>query len=418
MTESSTTTRRRWRPTSLGRDFSALWVGSGISNLGDGIRITASPLLATRLTDSPFLIALVVTVQFLPWLLLGPAGGALVDRLRRREMILATQAWRALSVGALAALTLAGAVQLWHLYVVTFLITLGEILTDPAVGALLPTVVEDRDLERANGRLFGTEIATNEFAGGPVGSVLFTVAPWLPFAVDAASFGLSNAFFVRLPSRPAPAPEQPTRLSTEIAEGARWLLRHPFLGRFAMVLGLANFGAIASFALLVLLVTDDLGGSDLTFGLVIAVGAVGGFTGTLLARRASERFGRRRVLVMTMAIEGVTILATAVAPSIPVLLAVWFVLTIQGGVFPVVSRSLLQRVTPNRLLGRINTTTRVFTRGPIVLGSAAMGALATVTSVRFSIAVGAVFDLVAAILMWRVLRGHDLEPRDAGGGHD
>ena len=78
-----------------------------ITNLGDGVRLAALPLLATTLTDSPLLIAGVTAAQFLPWLVFGPFGGVIVDRADRRHLILTTQAWRALVMTGLGAVLLA-----------------------------------------------------------------------------------------------------------------------------------------------------------------------------------------------------------------------------------------------------------------------------------------------------------------------
>lgn len=400
-------------PGRLGRDFTSLWIGSGVSNIGDGLRIAALPLLAVSLTDSPLLVAAVTTAQFVPWLLFAPFGGALVDRTRRRETILATQGWRALTMVALGVAVLTDVVSIWHLYVAGALITVGEILVDPAVGAIVPAIVDHDDLESANSRIFATEIVTNEFAGGPVGSAAYAFAPWLPFVADGMTYAISTAWFRRLPSVPAYRKEIPTRLHAEMIEGARWLWQHPFLGRFALVMGWANFGAVAYIALLVLLVTDVLRGSEIAFGVILAVGAAGALIGATIASRLATRVGRRRVLVGALLGEAVLMMAVAGAPSIPVLAVLWLLMTIPAGLWMPLARSLQQRVTPNHLLGRINATTRVVTRGSMVFGSLAMGALAALTSVRLAILTGALIDLSAGVLLWRLLRNHDLDPPPA-----
>lgn len=394
----------------LGRDFRSLWFGSGVSNMGDGLRIAALPLHAVSLTDSPFEVAAVTTAQFVPWLVFAPVGGAVVDRSRRRETIMWTQGWRALVMLLLGIAVLADAAALWHLYVVGALTTVGEILVDPAVGAMVPALVDHDDLEAANSRILGTEIVTNEFAGGPLGSAAYTLAPWLPFVGDALTYGASILWFRRLPRVPAYRPEVASRLRTEIADGARWLWRHDFLGKLAVVMGIANFGAVASMALLVLLVTDVLAGSDIAFGMILAVGAVGAFIGAATATRLAVRIGRRTVLVGALLAEAIVMFFVAAAPSIPALALLWLLMAIPTGLWMPVSRALQQRITPNHLLGRVNTTTRVLTRGSMVFGSLAMGALATVTNVRLAIVTGAAIDLAAGVMLWLLLRGRDIEP--------
>ncbi len=185
---------------SLGPGFRSLFAGSLISNTGDGIRLAALPLLAAEVTSSPLLISSVTAAQFLPWVTVAPAGGVFVDRWSRRRTILITQAWRGVVMACLALLVLAEVVAVWQLCVVAFLITAGEILVDPSIVALLPTVVDDEHLDTANGRIASVEIVTNDVAGGPIGAAAFGFAPWLPFLIDALSYLGSVLPFSRLPA--------------------------------------------------------------------------------------------------------------------------------------------------------------------------------------------------------------------------
>ena len=107
---------------SLGPGFRALFAGSLVSNLGDGIRLAAVPLLAASLTSSALLISTVTAAQYLAWLTFGPAGGALVDRLDRRRIILVTQAARGVLIGVLAVLVVTSQAAIWQLCIVAFAI--------------------------------------------------------------------------------------------------------------------------------------------------------------------------------------------------------------------------------------------------------------------------------------------------------
>ncbi|MCP3909388.1 MAG: MFS transporter [Actinomycetia bacterium] len=387
----------------------ALWVGSGVSNLGDGMRIAALPLLAAQLTDSPLLVAAVTSAQFLPWLTFAPVGGALVDRWRRRETILVTQLWRGAVMAALAVIVAVDWAAIWHVYVVAALITVGEILVDPAVGALVPTMVQDDQLDAANARIFGTEVATNEFAGAPLGSFLFTVAPWLPFVMDAVSYASSTAVFGLVPPTTAADPSARAGLKAEVFEGVRWLAGHPLLGPFTLVMALFNFGAVAGFALFVLLVTDVLGASELVYGAGLALLALGGIASSMVASRLARVVGRFRLLVLASIMGPVFLGLAAAAPNVPVLLVAWFFVGTPAGLVMPVGRALQQRLTPNHLLGRVSTASRFLTRGSMVVGSLISGLVAALTSVRWGIGFGAGVELVAGGLLAVVLRGHDLD---------
>jgi len=391
---------------SLGPGFRALYAGALVSNTGDGIRLAALPLLAATLTTSPLLISTVTAAQYLPWLTFGPFGGALVDRWERRRTILTTQAWRGLVMASLAVLVWTDHAEIWHACVVAFLITLGEILVDPSTVALVPTLVDDVDLERANGRIASVEIVSNDFAGGPVGSALFTFAPWLPFLIDGVSYLGSVLPFRQLPrqQRHAPPETAPTRtVRADAADGFRWLRRNRLLGPFTMAQVIYYFGFAASYSLLVVFVTDELDASAVGFGFVLATGAAGALLGSLAGARISSAIGTRATLAGSVALQGATLVAVAAAASLPLAAAIWFLNGIPAGAQRPVARSMQQRLTPNHLLGRVNVTARIFTRGTMVIGALVAGALATATSVRWSFIAGGITQLIAASVMWTVL---------------
>jgi MFS family permease len=397
----------------LGSGFRALFVGSLISNTGDGIRLAAIPLLAAELTSSPVLVSAVTAAQYLPWLSVAPLGGALVDRHDRRRIILLTQGWRGLVMLVLAALVASDVVAIWHLCVVAFVITAGEILVDPSIVAMVPIVVDDEQLDVANGRIASVEIVTNDFAGGPVGATAFGLAPWLPFVVDAGSYLGSLVPFRRLPgdadlvdggrSR-AGGSSGPRSLRAEAAEGFRYLRRHPVLGPVTAATMVYYLGAATGFSLLVLLVLDTSGGPAWSFGVVLACGAVGAFLGTRLGSRVSTRVGTRATLAGATAIEGAALAALAIADSVPTLAVIWFLAGVPAGVKIPVARSLQQRLTPNRLLGRVNVSARMFTRGIIVAGALGSGALASTVGLRPTFVVGGAVMVVAALMFAVALR--------------
>ena len=391
------------KPDSLGPAFRALYGGALISNVGDGVRLAALPLLASSLTTSPFLIAAVTAAQYLAWLAFGPFGGAIVDRSERRRIILTTQLWRGLLMAGLGLLVWSGHAQIWQLCVVAFAITAGEILVDPSTMALVPTLVDDADLDRANGRISSVEIVTNDFAGAPIGSALFAFAPWLPFLIDACSYLGSLLPLRGLPRQQRRSDHRSPRLRIDAADGFRWLRQHRVLAPFTFSQAIYYFGFAAGFSLLVVVVTDELEASALAFGVLLAIGAGGAFVGSLFGARVSASVGTRATLSGCVAVQGATVAAVAIAPSVPVVAALWFLNGIPAGLQRPAARSMQQRLTPNHLLGRVNVTVRIFTRGVIVFGALAAGALATATSVRWSFAAGGAIQLIGAVVMWVAL---------------
>jgi hypothetical protein len=194
----------------LGPDFARLWTASTVSNLGDGVTLVAGPLLAATLTRNPLLIAALTFAQRLPWLLFSLLSGALVDRLDRRQVMATVDLFRALVMGLLAVAVLLHAASIPLLCTTFFLLGTAETLFDNAAVSILPAVVSKASLTRANGRLLGAQIVTNDLAAPPLGGLLFAAAAAVPFLLDAGSFvaaaalvaAMRGSFRVERPAEP------------------------------------------------------------------------------------------------------------------------------------------------------------------------------------------------------------------------
>jgi len=395
---------------SLGPAFSALLAGTFVTNLGDGLRLAALPLLATTLTSSPLLISGITAAQFLPWASFAPFGGVIVDRSDRRRLIMVTQAWRALVMALLALAVLTDAVSIWHLFVVAFVITVGEILVDPSVVATVPTLVTRGDLDKANSRITTVEIVTNDFVGGPVGALSFGFAPWLPFVLDALSYFGSIAPFSRLPrSRPAEQPAAPQPFRVEMGDGLRWIRGHAFLRPVTIAIAVFHLGTAGAFSLLVLLVTDVLDASDLTFGIVLSASAIGATLTSLIAARLTDRLSRQAVITSAATATSLSVIAAGAVRTEWQLVTAWAINGAGTAVLLSIGRGFVQRHTPNHRLGRTAIASRMITRTSFVVGALLAGAIANSTSVRWSFLVAGSLHLLGTVLLWRSFR-HEPDP--------
>lgn len=188
---------------SLGAPFRAVWLSVAISGTGDGMFLTAFPLLAGALTRDAVLIAGVTVASRLPWLLFSLLTGALADRFDRRRLMVLADVGRCVVVAVLGAAVLADGASIWLLYACAFALGFGETLHANAAQAILPVIVEPDDLIAANARLTGTQVATEQSAGPPLGAALFGAAASVPFLVDAVTFGVSAGLIATLPDEHA-----------------------------------------------------------------------------------------------------------------------------------------------------------------------------------------------------------------------
>ncbi len=178
------------------RAFWKLLAASSTATCADGISKVSLPLLAVSLTSSPVLVSGLTAFAFLPWLLFGLPGGALVDRVDRRLAMSVVTAARAALLGTLAVLVAAGAAHIVALYAVAFALGLCQVVYDSAARAMLPQVVDRRNLDRANAWLTVEETIGQSFVGPPVGAALFGWSRALPFAggVMAMTVGAQARF--------------------------------------------------------------------------------------------------------------------------------------------------------------------------------------------------------------------------------
>jgi MFS family permease len=397
--------------TRLGRDFGKLWAASSVTTIGDGITVTAGPLLAATLTRDPLLIALVGFAAALPWLLVGLVSGALVDRLDRRRVMWTVDLARAAVLAVIATAVLAGWASIPLLAGGAFLLGVGQTLFDSAAQAAIPSIVgRDGDrLAAANGRLLGAQTVGQQFAGPPAGGFLFTVAPWLPYATDAVSFVGSSLLVSRIRGRFAVVREgPPTSLRADIAAGLRWLAGHRLLRGLAAVTAALNLAFAAMDAVLVLLVQERLGLREVGFGLLLTLTAAGALLGGAVTARLSRRLGAGPSYLLSIALLAAVLATLGSTRSVPVAAVALAVLGFGITVGNVLLQTLRQAVTPPHLLGRVVSAYRLIGMGSIPVGALAGGLLGRI-DLRLPYWTGAALVLLAGLAAAVLLRGGALD---------
>jgi MFS family permease len=392
------------QPGRLGPPFWRLWSASALSNLADGLVKIALPLVAVAVTDSPALVAGVALAVTLPWLLFALPAGALADRVDRRAAMLTANVARAAAVAVLAvavALGLESSVAaIWVLYLVALLLGTAETVHDTCAQSILPQVVPRDRLPRANGRLIAAELTANEFVGPPLGGLLVAAGVALAFATPAALWAAAVAALLLLRGRFSVPRREPTTLRADVAEGLGYLWRHRLLRTLATMTGLFNLATNATFAVFVLYAVGPRSAMHLTevgYGLLFGTIAGGSLVGALLADRIIRRLGRSRSMLLGI-LGGVGTVGVAAVTTSPLVIAAAFLVGgVTNALWNVVAVSLRQRITPDRILGRINSSYRLVAWGTRPLGAAAGGLLGQLLGLR------AVFAIAAALILATLL---------------
>ena len=363
----------------LGASYWKLWTSSGLSNLADGVFKIALPLLAIQFTQSPTLVAGLSVAATLPWLLFALTAGALADRLDRRKLMLWANLSRAVLPALLAAVVLLDVGSIWALYVVALMVGVAETLYDTSAQSIMPQLVHRDQLSRANGRLYAVELTTNQFIGPPLGGLLVAMGLVAGVAVPAALWLAAVGGLLLVPGAFRTEREQKTTLRFDIAEGLRFLWNQKILRTLAVMTGVFNFASSAAFAVLVLFAVgpaSQMGLSEVGFGLLLTTSALGAFVGSFMSERVEARLGRSTSLMLTIFGAALFVGAPALTDNPYVLGPIFFVGGMLIVLWNVITVSLRQRITPNRLLGRVNSAYRLLAWGTMPLGAAAGGLLA------------------------------------------
>ena len=270
--------------------------------------------------------------------------------------------------------------KLYSVILVTaFLFGLAEVLRDNSAQTLMPAVVEDKDLEKANGRMWSAESLTNSFIGPPLGSFIIAIAIFLPFFVDAVTFFVAAALIASMkPTVKSFAPEaksEPINFKAEIKEGFSWLWSHTLLRPMAIILGLINGIAALTGAVFILFAQEVLDTTVFIFAVLGTAAAVGGILGGLLGPKVSEKIGSGHSLALALFAMPLCTLLIGFTSQWQVVWLLVAVSTFTGVLWNVVTVSLRQSLIPTNLLGRVNSVYRFFAWGTIPIGTLLGGGL-------------------------------------------
>jgi MFS family permease len=375
-------------------NFRRLLTASGLSNLADGVFQITLPLVALGITREPGAFAAVTLVGRLPWLLVALPAGALADRLDRRRTMVQVDLARALVITSLAVVVGAGRQELWMLYVVAFVLGVGETLHDTAAQSILPNVVEPDRLARANSRLYAVELTANQFVGPPIGGLLAAATLAGALSASAVGYGLAAVALTLLVGRFRPVRSTtPPSLRADIADGVSYLARHRLLRTLAVCVGLSNLASTATMAVFPLYAVAP-GPMDLSpagYGLMLAAFAAGALVGSFLVEPIERHLGRRRTMLLATATFPIFSVAPALTANAVVVAAAFFVGSALSIGWNVITVSLRQRIVPDHLLGRVNAGYRLLAWGTMPIGAALGGFVGQ----RFGLT--AVFWMSAAI---------------------
>jgi MFS family permease len=366
------------RRVGLGRAFWRFGASAGLSNVADGIFLVCLPLLALRVTRSPLLISGVEFAVGLPWLLFALIAGAIADRADRRRLMIGVNLSRVGVLAVLALLVASGDVQLWVLYLVALAMGIAETLYDTSEMTVLPTVVPEPLLEKANSRLSGIEVIGAWFVGPPLGGLILAVSATLAVATGSLAYVVATLAVIGIPGRFRADRTGPrTSIRTDVANGLRFLLGQRLLLRFALVGGgmMVLFSAVNAILPVYAVAPGPMGLSATGYGLFMGSTAIGAVIASVTAERVIASLGPGLSLKVAVVAMAAT-LASPLAVNPFAVAALWVFEPYFVTVWSVVTVSIRQRMVPAELLGRVNSAYRLVTWGAMPAGALLGGLVA------------------------------------------
>ena len=413
------------------RNFNLLLTASTFSNLADGIAGFAYPWLFSLLTRDPLLISIVSVLVNLPRLIFVLYAGVIADKFNRQKILIYTRLGQVFLTSMFILLifinldSIPKAVQfnepqfeskfliISTAYLLAFMFGLLEVTRDNAAQAFLPQIVSKDNLPKANGRLFGIEIVTNNFLGTPVGGFLIGLSLITPFIFDTLLM-LASVFFIIGIKGKFERPEKNSKeqnTSEMIKEGVNWLKNNTLLKRLAIYTGIANFFGSMQFPIMILFAQELIGLNAIQYSFLAYGAAIGGLVGSQLANKVNARFEESKTLLISVALFGIGMFVPYVTSN-PFVIAGSFGLSSFGSVlWNVQAVSIRQSLIPDNLLGRVNSVYRLLALGLNPIGALFGGALVKILNnsfsrefaLRFPFLLGGIFMLILFLSAPRLL---------------
>ena len=385
-------------------DFRLLWAGMTVSLLGDGLYVVAVAWQAYQISNSPYALAVTGVAWTLPTVLVLPVSGALSDRVGRRPLMIVADLLRAAAVGGLALLAVLGTIEVWHLIVLSVVFGTGEALFNPSFVALVPEIVPEPLLVKANALDQAMRPLAMQFLGPALGGVLVaSVGTGTAFALDAASYLFSAVMILLIRARPAVRHEPRESLLAEMGEGVAYVRQHVWLWGTLLAFSitvLVFWGPIE--VLVPFVIKNDLHGGAGGFGLVLAAGGAGAIVAAVATSIAGLPRQRLALCFASFIIAG---FGTAFYGVATALWQMAVIAAVAGACFAVglvAWGTIMQTQVPTELLGRVSSLDWMVSISLLPVSFALVGPVSGLLGARTTLVAAGVCSgsILIAALIW------------------
>lgn len=359
------------------RDFRLLWLGACTSSVGTWMQKLAQSWLVLQISGSPFLLGLDTFLGEIPIFLFSLVGGVIADRHDRRRLLLASQFVQMSCAFLLAVLIAAGAVRVWHILTLSFVVGLAQAFGGPAYQALIPSLVEPKDLSNAIA-LNSIQFNLARIIGPMIGGLaLYRLGAAWCFGLNGLSFVAVIMSLLALNVRHTPVGRRESLLAS-MKEGLRFIHARAAMRALIALAFLATLLGIPLIVFLPVVARDIFHRGANTYTLLLSVSGGGAVAGALMVAALSHSRKQGRMALILLTALGALVAAFALSRN----LALSCVLLFLAGaaliaVFALLT-SLVQHLAADEMRGRVMSVYNVAFRGGTPFGSLVTGGLVPV----------------------------------------
>ena len=370
--------------------FRLLWFAALAASAGQWMQQVALGWLAIELTNSPGFVGIVTFAAGIPFVIVAPLGGVLIDRLDRRKLMLICQALAVILAIVMAIDVISGFVQTWHLPIAAILNGSLQALLSPTQQSLVPSLVPRSGLTNAIGLMSAGQNMTRVVGPSIAGVVIGTVAGGETFIVQAVAICIALALVLRVVLPPR---QDVGTASRGVFDGVRLMASRPDLRGLFLLAAIPMFFVFPYIGFFNVFARDIFKIGAQGLGLFMAVSGCGAVVGSLLVASRQTIQGAGKILIMTTVMYGFVVGIVAFSTHLWLSLPMMFLGSLLGSAFMGANNVLLQHRVSDEFRGRVMGA-YMLTWGLMPLGALPMGLAADRFGVQIAVASGAVISTV------------------------
>lgn len=378
-------------------NYSKLFGAFSLTFLGDGLTLAAVPWLVSTLTTDTLYASITMTALRLPWLIFSLPVGVLIDRYSRKHMLVGASFTRMIFLLFLTICIWGGWISIPLLALFMFGIGLSRVVFDSTVQTIIPQVVEEKKLEKANGQFTAGQLITSDILGVALGGFIITVHIVYPFAIDTVTAILSLLLISGLRGSFHPAKSKESQVQEQAEKEARpmknwkremWSgIQYVFQDRFLRGLAILSVTITLMFSMIlvtqIFFVREVLQLEAYAFGILISIATIGSILGSQAVAYMRKRWSSKQLILLSILSMGLLYGAVGLTSNAYVVGGLYFCAAFFIVVYNVVRSSTLQRSVPNELLGRVGSVFRFLSFGISAIGTLLGGLLVRVSETFF-----------------------------------